>query len=478
MTASATQQAVRNAYQTWASVSCAAFTVKDLGVVNLSWGSQDDGVNTNVWTPSWPNDYDPHAMAITWTLYDPQSGDIGDADTHYNPNDTWSSTGDPNAIDAQSVATHEIGHQFGLDHSPVLDATMYYGSGPGDTSMRSLSADDIAGICHIYPSGIPVPPECTTSAQCGLGEVCQNQKCVSSSQKAYGSACGNSKECASGLCVDTGSGSQCTEECSAKACPGGDQCLPMTGGGNACLPGSAPTGTKGLGQPCDDNSQCASQICVMVSGKGRLCSQTCDVQSQTCPSGYTCLAGDNGALCLPDASTPLPKKALGDACTDSSQCESNLCALTEGGHVCIQLCQRDAPGACPAGFACAPVSGSDQGACIREGTPPPPEPGQLGAQCTTNEDCASGICAISGEGQQFCTELCDPQSGCPESYECVSAGDSQFACARASGNGNPGTTVAKGGCTYADAARSNCWGLFLLIAPLVLMLRRRRIHTR
>jgi hypothetical protein len=53
----------------------------------------------------------------------------------------------------QDVATHEYGHAIGLDHSDVGDATMYGGYTGCSMEQRTLAADDIAGVEHLYPGG-------------------------------------------------------------------------------------------------------------------------------------------------------------------------------------------------------------------------------------------------------------------------------------------------------------------------------------
>src|SRR5699024_8463860 len=58
--------------------------------------------------------------------------------------------GDRCGMDLQSIATHEIGHNLGLGHSDYRDATMYFAY-QGGTGARSLSEDDIAGVCALYP---------------------------------------------------------------------------------------------------------------------------------------------------------------------------------------------------------------------------------------------------------------------------------------------------------------------------------------
>ena len=56
-------------------------------------------------------------------------------------------------IDVQNTVTHEAGHTLGLDHTTDPRATMYASAPSGQTSKRILGADDIAGICAIYPRG-------------------------------------------------------------------------------------------------------------------------------------------------------------------------------------------------------------------------------------------------------------------------------------------------------------------------------------
>lgn len=57
-------------------------------------------------------------------------------------------------VDLQAVTTHEIGHFLGLDHSPLLSATMFPSVGPGIIYPRTQSADDIAAMSLLYPSAL------------------------------------------------------------------------------------------------------------------------------------------------------------------------------------------------------------------------------------------------------------------------------------------------------------------------------------
>jgi hypothetical protein len=73
--------------------------------------------------------------------------------------------------------THEIGHLFGLGHSERTDATMFLSAENGEIWKRTLSQDDIDGICALYPvddqhdrclepsGGLDV--DCSTADYCG-----------------------------------------------------------------------------------------------------------------------------------------------------------------------------------------------------------------------------------------------------------------------------------------------------------------------
>jgi hypothetical protein len=63
----------------------------------------------------------------------------------------------PGCIDLQAVMTHEYGHALGLDHSGVAGATME--AAPFDvTALRSLEADDVAGVQAIYGAASSAKP--------------------------------------------------------------------------------------------------------------------------------------------------------------------------------------------------------------------------------------------------------------------------------------------------------------------------------
>jgi predicted Zn-dependent protease len=476
VTAEQTQAAIRAAYQSWSAVSCSYLTTADLGLVNNEGGNSQDGVNTNGWLSGWPASYGSSTLGLTKTIYYPHNGELIDADTDYNPNRQWSVSGDPNKIDIQSVVTHEVGHQFGLDHSSTQAATMFYATGSGDTSQRSLHSDDMAGICQLYPSGGQAPPECTSSSQCAPNETCTGGKCVSSGKKGYGASCASPSDCNSGICLQSAGTTFCSELCQSSGCPNGDQCVPATSGGtttNVCLPNSANRGSKGLGEPCQTQLDCKSEICVSVPGSGYACSQLCTLGlAGSCPNGYSCMASNAGGLCIKDPEQPPPpppeKKTLGEPCNIHEDCEDLICATTPAGRVCSRSCGLDGGAPCPAGFGCADAgAGNGTGVCIKSAG------GTLGDTCLAHTDCKSGVCAADDQGHRFCTDFCSIDQGCVSGYDCVSAGGDKYVCKPTGTITNPPTPDEPGsGCAMARQAPAV--GILILTLGLLALGRGRR----
>lgn len=100
------------------------------------------------------------ALAITTVTFESSEGRLLDADIEMNDVTFRFTACDPGAcnvdFDLQNTLTHELGHVLGLDHSSVVDATMFASAPRADVSKRSLSLDDEEAICVVYPQDAAV----------------------------------------------------------------------------------------------------------------------------------------------------------------------------------------------------------------------------------------------------------------------------------------------------------------------------------
>jgi MYXO-CTERM domain-containing protein len=140
-----------------------------------------EGQNANVvlfHDTVWPYEDAEDSVGLTTTTFNDQTGAIVDADIEINATVPLSTT-DAVAVgsyDLLSIMTHEVGHFLGLAHSREPGATMGAIYEPGSDDFRTLSDDDVAGICAIYAPDRPVK-ECDFTpvggfaAECALGVV-------------------------------------------------------------------------------------------------------------------------------------------------------------------------------------------------------------------------------------------------------------------------------------------------------------------
>ena len=124
----------------------------------------------------------------------------------------------------------------------------------------------------------------------------------------------------------------------------------------------APPG-KGFGEPCTDNAQCESQLCIFV-GTGGQCTQLCG----TCPDGYGCLGvtgiqveGQVSFVCVPTSNQ------LCSPCTADSECTllgmDKCVTYPDGDRACAQDCTTVT---CPVGYDCknVDIGGTNFKQCI------------------------------------------------------------------------------------------------------------------
>jgi carboxypeptidase family protein/matrixin len=171
VTGSRTQAEVFAAsFASWQAISSASVSFAQGAPTAANVEPSDDNINLITTNPlSATADFAPGVLALTAASvygapgFDPAlqrtidfAGQIAEADIYFNPSVQFSTstTSVAGRIDLQSVATHEIGHFLGLDHSPLISATMFWSVGPGIIYPRNVSSDDAAAISSLYPSSL------------------------------------------------------------------------------------------------------------------------------------------------------------------------------------------------------------------------------------------------------------------------------------------------------------------------------------
>jgi hypothetical protein len=154
--------ALQTAFALWTQAPCpgadgatASIQVSSLGPVSCGLVEYNEcGPNQHVITfvDTWDDDDAANALALTTVSFDNDTGELYDADMQINATVSLSlATPVPEeAYDFASIVTHETGHFLGLAHAKLTTATMYAYLSPGQ-ERRSLSDDDVKGLCTIYP---------------------------------------------------------------------------------------------------------------------------------------------------------------------------------------------------------------------------------------------------------------------------------------------------------------------------------------
>lgn len=276
---------------------------------------------------------------------------------------------------------------------------------PGDLSC-SQDKDCKAGqICEAKRC----QPGCATSG-CAPSQLCdpEGRRCLGK----LGAACSQSAPCASHDCYE----GLCVQSCGGEAdCPKAFYCHSERGA-KWCK--AAAPNTKQAGEACELDSDCQSALCWNAH-----CAARC-TDDGDCPNGHCRWTPwpPNRWIALCSQETGL---ARGEACSESTACQSGLCADGR----CKKLCSHT--GDCEADEVCRAVDHSvclkqdASGACIqtqlnRQNACLSLPHGQTatGQPCQAHLDCKSAWCARS-----VCVDVCGVEADCPASMHCLLVAD-------------------------------------------------------
>ncbi|MBI5515144.1 MAG: matrixin family metalloprotease [Deltaproteobacteria bacterium] len=349
---------------TWASAPCTRFRAMLAGTTTQIRGTTGDRQNTFAWAQSsWPAELGSVRSVIGVTLPVSSGGSNIDADIVFNAvGFTWSLDGRGGTVDAQSISVHEEGHFLGLGHTTVPRESIMFPSYPGRPS-RTMSSDDINGVCTLYPGmGTPLPDggtmpppdagplpdagpptdpcnaitscdECTPQATCGW--CAAGRRCMT----------GNARGALIGTCE--GSWQPYPMDCARVPPPP----PPPPDGGPADTGAPPPDGGVIDVDPCSGFAACGSCAAAMNCGWCGSLNRCMYATSASGPARGTC-PGDwaiEPSQCMTGGGLTM----FGGPCRASMDCSSGGPCISVAGSspFCSQRCADDCT--CPRGYTCA-----------------------------------------------------------------------------------------------------------------------------
>jgi uncharacterized protein (TIGR03437 family) len=148
---SAPIQALQAATAAWSSIGTASITFAPLQKTSVS-NSSRDFINLITFADTPANrSILGDALAVTNPVGVRTTGEMVDTDILFNPKLTYSTTFQGGTYDIQTIATHELGHTLGADHSGLLGATMFFAARAASGILSALTSDEIAFATKVYP---------------------------------------------------------------------------------------------------------------------------------------------------------------------------------------------------------------------------------------------------------------------------------------------------------------------------------------
>ena len=149
--------AIQASFRTWESIQTASIQFAYRGTTPVGTVGHD-GLNVVTFTDT-SAPLGSSTIAATFSFFKTENGQLlfEESDIAFNPGLDFSTSGEANKFDIQSVLTHEIGHLLGLDHSGLVSSVMVPFGSPSQLDQRTLAYDDIAGMMEIYPNPSTMP---------------------------------------------------------------------------------------------------------------------------------------------------------------------------------------------------------------------------------------------------------------------------------------------------------------------------------
>ncbi len=284
----------KDSFKAWEEPCCSNFRAQYDGLTPLTAINNQGQIVLSFSDDTFPRDYGGSETIAVTIMYFYQNCTIQEAPILFN-GFHHSFRNDGRDVDLQSVATHEVGHLLGLDHSNLNRATMFYAY-TGGTSARRLHDDDVQGVCALYPRvcSCSKDSECADDEKC-IGSQCERVPCTADNQCAQDLVCRNG-DCVVPPCEfndDCAPGFQCSNEACVSVCPTCRTCTQQNdcGSNSHCVDYDGDGVTKCMvlcsqGGLCPGDSECFQ---VPTDDQTLYICLNADAQTAgLCPDSYTC----------------------------------------------------------------------------------------------------------------------------------------------------------------------------------------------
>jgi hypothetical protein len=270
------------------------------------------------------------------------------------------------------------------------------GSSCSDATFRCKSvqsSEDTTFACGVKPDEAIEGYACKRckAEGAGCGRTGANDECCGGfcSDTATGNFCASGKpgddcdddnECISGICQENW-GNSCSSGAVGAPCADSTECTNgnkcSTTGSNVCTPATQYS-------YCDDDSECKSNHCLMLTGYENVCMPAGVESLVTCNTNADC-AG-KGGYCNTEALNFCTNGSPGSPCADNSECANKLCDLDN--DMCVT---GENGGSCTDGNDCLSkqcFGGGDYSVCVS---------GLKGSKCGGQAKCVgAGLTCASG----------------------------------------------------------------------------------